>query len=271
MRTRRARTNDSENEPLKDRCVRDSDHQNDGIITHADTLLPRLGKVKGVAKGVGRPKSKLGGTVELFNLIEGDLYKKETADLGVLGGAALLEDFRGLTDDPRKFGFASAWCEVLDRTSHSEEPHPETFDLTFDYFKALQMARTEASGLIFWSTIMKFLMQEGYAPSLDKCLSCGKKIETEKLMVSLQRGGLICGDCVEIDEPVVLANQDAVNVLREMENLELSEIAELKVDNRTGRLAAEVILSLASFHLGLPRNLKSFKFLEALTDFDRSV
>jgi DNA repair protein RecO (recombination protein O) len=228
-----------------------------------------MGKIKGVAKGVGRPKSKLGGVVELFNLIEGDLYKKESSDLGVLGGASLLEDFRGLTDDPRKFGFASAWCEVLDKTSHSEEPHPETFDLTFVYFKSLQEMKSESSGLLFWSALMKFIMQEGYAPSLDNCISCDKDITTAKLMVSLQRGGLICGDCVEVDEPVILINHDALELLRVMESVPLSQISTIRIDNRTGRMAAEVILSLATYHLGLSRNLKSFKFIEDLTNSGR--
>jgi hypothetical protein len=48
--------------------------------------------------------------------------------------------------------------------------------------------------------------------------------------------------------------------------LPFAELAETKVDNKIGRLVAEVILSLASYHLGLQRNLKSFRFLEDLKD-----
>ena len=40
-----------------------------------------IGKVKAVAKGVGRPKSKMSGAIGLFNLIEGIVYKKETSDI----------------------------------------------------------------------------------------------------------------------------------------------------------------------------------------------
>ena len=232
------------------------------------TLYSReMGKIKGVAKGVGRPKSKLGGKVELLNLIEGDFYKKETSELGVLSGAGLLEDFKGISDDARKFGFASAWCEVLDRTSHSEEPHPETFQLTFDCFKALQQAGTGSAGLLFWAALLKFLSLEGYSPSLDSCVSCGKPAQKDKLMISLQRGGLICGDCVELEEPVVSITPMALDLLRLMDSAPLSDLAQIPIDNRTGKMVAEVILSLAAYHLGLPRNLRSFKFLEDLMDF----
>jgi DNA repair protein RecO (recombination protein O) len=223
-----------------------------------------MGKVKGVAKGVGRPKSKLGGTVELFNLIEGDFYKKETSELGVLSGAGLLDDFRHISDDPRKFGFASAWCEVLDKTLQLEEPHPEIFELTHDFFKILHAAKTESSGLIFWSVVLKFLALEGYSPTLEECVSCGKPITGEKVLISLHRGGATCQNCIEVDEPIISITTAALKLLRDMMNLTLGQLAGLSVDNRTGRLAAEVILSLASYHMNLPRNLKSFKFLETL-------
>jgi DNA repair protein RecO (recombination protein O) len=234
------------------------------------TLYSReMGKVKAVAKGVGRPKSRLGGKVELFNLIEGDLYKKESSELGILSGAGLQEDFKGITDNPRRYGFASAWCEVLDKTSHSEEPHPETFQLTFDYLKALQQAKPEAAGLLFWGALMQFLVLEGYGPGLDACVSCGKPPEMGRLMISLQRGGLIGPECVEYDEPVVSITPQALELLKKMEDLPLEELTKLQVDTGTGRLVAEVILSLASYHLGLPRNLKSFRFLEDLTESGR--
>jgi DNA repair protein RecO (recombination protein O) len=234
------------------------------------TLFSReMGKVKAVAKGAGRPKSKLGGKVELFNLIEGDLYKKETSELGVLSGAALFDDFKGLTENPRKFGFASAWCEVLDRMTQLEEPHIQVFELTLESFKALQKAQSQITGLLFWSAIMKYLALEGYGPGLDACSSCSKIIEGDKLLISLQRGGLICKDCIEFDEPVVALSPAALGLLRLMEKSPLSEIATQVTDIRTGKQAAEVILSLASYHLGLPRNLKSFKFLENLPEFGR--
>jgi hypothetical protein len=47
------------------------------------------------------------------------------------------------------------------------------------------------------------------------------------------------------------------------ENIE--DIVGESFNGKAGKKAAEVILAFASYHLGLPRNLKSFKFLETLT------
>jgi DNA repair protein RecO (recombination protein O) len=201
-----------------------------------------MGKVKAVAKGIGRPKSKMSGTVELFNQIEGVLYKKETSELGTLGSAAVLEAYSQLTADPRKFGFGSAWCEVLDKTSHPDQPRPEIFELTLEMLPALEDSDAKLSGQIFWSGLVKLLAIEGYAPRLDKCLSCGKEKWEGRVYISLNRGGVVCAGCIGEDE-----------------------FAKIAHDIKAGKEAAEVIISFASYHLGLPRHLKSFKFLESLT------
>ena len=231
------------------------------------TLYSReVGKVKAVAKGVGRPKSKMAGSIGLFNLIEGVLYKKETTDLGTLSSASVLQDFKEIVADSRKYGFGSAWCEILDKTSHAEESQPKTFTLTLDYLETLNVSKPGACGLLFWSGVVKLLEIEGYAPRLDRCVSCGMDKVGGKLMVSLGRGGLVCAKCAESDEFIVDLSEKVIALLRRMESESLSGISQMSHDKKIGKAAAEVIMAFATYHLGLPRNLKSFKFLESLGD-----
>lgn len=231
------------------------------------TLYSReVGKVKAVAKGVGRPKSKMSGSIELFNLIEGVLYKKETADLGTLSSASVLQDFKEMVADSRKFGFGSAWCEILDKTSHAEEAQPKTFALTLDYLETLNESKPDICGLLFWSGMIKLLEIEGYAPRLDRCVSCRMDKVSGKLMVSLSRGGLVCTKCAESGELIIALSEKVLALLRRMESESLSEISQMTHDKKIGKEAAEVIMAFATYHLGLPRNLKSFKFLESLGD-----
>ncbi len=223
-----------------------------------------IGKVKAVAKGVGKPKSKMSGVIELFNRIEGVLYKKETSELGTLSSADVLDEYSRLTADPRKFGFGSAWCEVLDKTSHPEHPRPRTYSLTGDLLAALVSCESRNSGLVFWSGLIKLLGIEGYAPVLEKCLSCGKTELGKTIRISLARGGAVCGKCGDDDDYPMTISADGFGLLRRMENLPFSEISRLTHDKKRGKEAAEVIISFGSYHLGLPRHLKSFKFLESL-------
>lgn len=223
-----------------------------------------IGKVKAVAKGVGKPKSKMSGVIELFNRIEGILYKKETSELGTLGSADVLDEYSKLTADPRKFGFGSAWCEVLDKTSHPEHPRPRTYSLTGELLAALVSCESGNSGLVFWSGLVKLLGIEGYAPELDKCLSCGKTELGKTIRISLARGGVICGKCRDDDDYSMTISADGFDLLCQMENSPFSEISRLSFAKKAGKEAAEVIISFGSYHLGLPRHLKSFKFLESL-------
>lgn len=226
----------------------------------------QFGKVKVVAKGVDRPKSKLAGSLELFNLLETGFYMKETSELGTLSDVSVIDSYPAIAKDPRKFGFGSAWCEILDKTSHPDHPRQETFDLTVEFFRILAAAAVASSGLLFWTAVFRMLVIEGYAPEIDKCASCGRSDFKTDIVISLKRGGLICNKCRDYDDTTMKLSPKSLDLLRKMSSESLEDIASLEVDPKTGKNAAEVILSFASYHLGLPRNLKSFKFLETLAE-----
>ncbi|UCC80962.1 MAG: DNA repair protein RecO [Candidatus Zixiibacteriota bacterium] len=225
-----------------------------------------FGKVKAVAKGVDRPKSKLAGMMELFNRIEAIVYKKESAELGTMSDASLSEGYPGIAENPWKFGFGSAWCEILDKTSHPDIPRPGIFTLTEEFFRILNQSESEKSGLLFWTALYRLLIIEGYAPEVGKCASCGKTEFKTPIIISLKRGGLVCGKCGDDDDTIMKLSSNSLDLLRRMNSENLENMAEESIDERTGKNAAEAILAFASYHLGLPRNLKSFKFLETLAD-----
>lgn len=225
-----------------------------------------FGKVKAVAKGVDRPKSKLAGMMELFSRIEAIVYKKESAELGTMSDASLIEGYPGIAENPRKFGFGSAWCEILDKTSHPDIPRPGTFALTEEFFRILNRSKPAKSGLLFWAALYRLLIIEGYAPEIGKCASCGRIEFKTPVIISLKRGGLICGKCGFNDDTTMKLSSKSLDLLRKMNSASLGNMAEESIDEKTGKNTAEVILAFTSYHLGLPRNLKSFKFLETLAD-----
>ena len=127
-------------------------------------------------------------------------------------------------------------------------------------------SRSEKAGLLFWSGLFKILIIEGYAPGLDNCMSCGKSPTKAGVFISLKRGGLVCGQCSANDDTTIGLTGPALDLLRKMGPETLTGIADLSIEKNTGKNGAEVILAFATYHLGLPRNLKSFKFLETLSD-----
>ena len=223
-----------------------------------------FGKVKVVAKGADRPKSKFAGTIDLFNLLEAVVYKKETSELGTMSDASVITGYPRIAQNSRKYGFASAWCEILDKTSHPDHPRPATFNLTEDFFGILNGLDYESAGLLFWTALFKMLVFEGYALEIEKCAACGKPDTGTGTVISLSRGGLLCRKCSGGDGTLMKLPSDSLDLLRKMASESLEDIAGESFNGKAGKKAAEVILAFASYHLGLPRNLKSFKFLETL-------
>src|SRR5512139_2552532 len=60
------------------------------------------------------------------------------------------------------------------------------------------------------------------------------------------------------EEPTISISSPALALLRQMNSRKFAELAKLAPSTRAGHQAAELIISFASYHLGLPRNLKSF-------------
>ncbi len=108
------------------------------------------------------------------------------------------------------------------------------------------------------------LVFEGYAPEIERCAACGKTDIGAGTVISLNRGGLMCRKCSGGDGTLLRLTSDSLDLLRKMASEELEDIAGEPFNGKAGKKAAEVILAFASYHLGLPRNLKSFKFLETL-------
>ncbi len=87
------------------------------------------GRVRTVAKGALRPKSRLGGILDLFHLCEIQLQPARAGSLLGLRDAVLLESFPGVRTDFVKVTLGAYAVELLDRCIESDSPVPELFDL----------------------------------------------------------------------------------------------------------------------------------------------
>src|SRR5438045_828289 len=78
------------------------------------TILTRdHGKVRAVAKGVRRIKSRMAGHLELFGAVE--LMFAEGRNLDIITSARLMRSAELLSDTPKTLGYAFLLTEMLDR------------------------------------------------------------------------------------------------------------------------------------------------------------
>jgi hypothetical protein len=71
---------------------------------------PRLGKFRAIAKGVRRPKSRLGGNVELFTHV--NVLVAQGRNLDVITQAEAVRTYRHLRDDLWKAAYACYAAEL---------------------------------------------------------------------------------------------------------------------------------------------------------------
>ncbi len=87
------------------------------------------GKLKTVAKGARRPKSRFAGTLDLFYHCEIQFARSRRSELHILREAVLRQPFENLRFDYRRVAVASYFTELLELVTEPEHPAPELYDL----------------------------------------------------------------------------------------------------------------------------------------------
>src|SRR5688572_14550778 len=104
----------------------------DRIIT---LLTPDHGKLRLLAKGVRRVKSKLAGGIELFS-ISSITFVKGRGDIGTLISTRLNKHYRQIVTDLDRTMVGYDLIKQLNKITE-DEPEPEYFDLLKQVFEAL--------------------------------------------------------------------------------------------------------------------------------------
>ncbi|SDQ04649.1 DNA replication and repair protein RecO [Quadrisphaera sp. DSM 44207] len=157
------------------------------------TLLTRHhGRVRAVAKGVRRTRSKFGARLEPFMLVDVQLHAGRSLDVvtqaEVLGpyGSALAADY------PR-YTAAAAMAETAERLTEVErEPATQQFLLLVGALRTLAAGGHEAS-LVLDAYLLRSMAVAGWAVSLRDCARCGAPGPHRAFAVAA--GGAVCPQC----------------------------------------------------------------------------
>lgn len=161
----------------------------------ADRLLTlyteQLGKVRAIAKGVRRLRSRKAGHLEPFTYA--NLQLARGRDLMIITQAETVDAFLPLRDDLDKVGQASYVIELIDRFTYDSEENSTIFRLIVQTLGRLQTSSDPALVLRYYE--MRLLDYLGFRPELQKCTSCEKAIQPEDQYFSALHGGVLCPTC----------------------------------------------------------------------------
>ena len=153
------------------------------------------GLIRGVAKGVKKPKSKLGARMDL--LVANKLMLHKGRNLDTISQAEALNTFKATRRNMAKIFYFMYISEVVNNFGVEDYPCSAViFDLLYEALNTISHADDKIQIL---NAVLKFQLKmmrvSGFSLELDKCLCCGKPIENENMFFSGRLGGVVCKEC----------------------------------------------------------------------------
>ena len=153
------------------------------------------GLIKGVAKGVKKPKSKLGARMDY--LIANTLMLAKGRNMDTICQAQSINTFKNSRQDIEKLMYSSYISEVVANFGVEGDPcSKEIYDLLYKALNKIAASETKKDVLI--ATIkfqLKMMLISGFSLELDTCLCCGERILNDYMFLSHNMGGVICEEC----------------------------------------------------------------------------
>jgi DNA repair protein RecO (recombination protein O) len=178
-------------------------YTDDGVVlrTHklgeADRIITVLcrgsGRVRAVAKGVRRTKSRFGARLEPFTHV--DLMLHVGRSLDVISQAEVIRPYgEPLIGDYPRYTAGVAMLETAEKfTPVEKEPALRQLLLLIGGLRTLGAGEHD-SRLVLDAFLLRSLAVAGYAPALEECARCGAPGE-ELLAFAIPAGGMVCRTC----------------------------------------------------------------------------
>lgn len=184
-------------------------------LGEADRILtlytPDVGKVRAVARGVRRPKSKLSGHLELLNQVKVSMSYGRNLD--AINEAQSIRSFRGFRDDLERISKAIYMAELVDGFSIENSGNYQLYLLLVDSLGWLE--RTDNTDLLLRHFELHLLQASGYRPELVNCVECRATLEPGDHLFAGGSGGVLCPECrIGSEEALIPISLNAMKVLR---------------------------------------------------------
>jgi len=150
-----------------------------------------FGKLKAVAKGACRPKSKLGGNVEPFT--HSLMLLAKGRNLDIVTQSQTINGFLALKSDLWRVACGFYILELIDSFTVEGGENRPLFDLLLDILSQLSKPETNETILRYFE--LHLLHYLGYRPQLHRCISCDSPLKPVVNYFSPGSGGILCPHC----------------------------------------------------------------------------
>ncbi len=231
-------------------------------LGEADRILtlytPQLGKIRAVAKGVRRPRSKLAGHLELLTHSQVSLARGRNLD--TITGSQTINSFLPLKSDLYLTSYALYATELVDQFTVDDIENYPLFQLLLETMHHLCQASDIELVLRYFE--LHLLNQVGYRPQLQQCVSCHSPLKPTTNSFCSSAGGMLCPSCSQTQPLTYPVSLNALKVLQFLQSNDYNTASRLKMNRELSHELEWVMRDYLRYLL--EREVKSTAWLDTL-------
>ncbi|MEM8745165.1 MAG: DNA repair protein RecO [Actinomycetota bacterium] len=210
------------------------------------------GKVRAVAKGVRKTRSKFGARLEPMSHVRLLLYRGR--ELDIVSQAEAVEPLSPMLSSLDRASQGLAALEAVDQLALEREPNPVLYQSLVGVLRTIAERPSPLNVPAFY---WKLLAREGFSPQLDVCVRCGDgEPDVELVAFDLQEGGALCKSC----RSGGAISRAALGLLRDILGGRLRHALDQPESPATHEVAA---LATRALEFQIERRLKTVAMFEA--------
>lgn len=223
-------------------------------------MTEHYGKVKCVAKGARKIKSRFVGSLEPMSYVYLIYFGKENQQLYSLNQADIIQSFHPVREDFQKLFTGIYLNELVDAMLAEAHEEKEIFRLLLDSLHVLQnQSNLETLCRMFE---IRLLSLTGHKPELNQCTVCRTHTVNGWVGFSYNRRGIVCGVCMKKVSTEIKFSTGTLNYLRKLLTLDINCSGRLKFPRGMDEEVEKVTHRLILAHVG--RELKSYPFIKSM-------
>lgn len=209
------------------------------------------GKVRAVAKGVRKTKSKFGARLEPMSHVRVQLYRGR--ELDIVTQAETVETLAPMLSSLDRASQGMAAIEAVDQLGLEREPNPRLYRMVVGVLRTIATAPAPLNVPAFY---WKLLAAEGLEPQLDLCVRCGEtEPDVQLVAFDLNEGGVLCRTCRTGSS----ISQAALGIMRDVLGGRLNEALALDESPATHEVGT---LATRALEHHIERRLKAISIFE---------